>query len=33
VISAIRVHLVSKNATGIRVHCDDLTIFDDVDND
>ena len=33
VISAIRVHTVSKNATGIRVHCDDLTIFDDVDND
>ena len=33
VISAIRVHTVSRNATGIRVHCDDLTIFDDVDND
>jgi len=33
VISAIRVHTVSANATGIRVHCDDLTIFDDVDND
>lgn len=33
VISAIRVHTVSTNATGIRVHCDDLTIFDDVDND
>ena len=33
VISAIRVHTLSANATGIRVHCDDLTIFDDVDND
>ena len=33
VISAIRVHTIAKNATGIRVHCDDLSIFDDIDND
>lgn len=33
VVSAIRVHTVASNATGIRVHCDDLTIFDEVDND
>jgi primosomal protein N' (replication factor Y) len=32
-ISAIRVHTVATNAVNIRVHCDDLTIFDDVDND
>jgi primosomal protein N' (replication factor Y) len=32
-ISAIRVHTIAKNATGIRVHCDDLSIFDDIDND
>ena len=33
VVSAIRIHTITTNATGIRVHCDDLTIFDDVDND
>ena len=33
VISAIRVHIVAANATGVRIHCDDLTIFDEVDND
>jgi hypothetical protein len=33
VVSAIRVHTVASNATGIRVHCDDLTIFDEVDID
>jgi primosomal protein N' (replication factor Y) len=32
-ISAIRVHTVATNAVNVRVHCDDLTIFDDVDND
>jgi primosomal protein N' (replication factor Y) len=32
-ISAIRVHTVATNAVNIRVHCDDLSIFDDVDND
>lgn len=32
-ISAIRSHLVATSATGLRVHCDDLSIFDEVDND
>jgi hypothetical protein len=32
-ISAIRVHTVATNAVNVRVHCDDLTIFDHVDND
>ncbi len=32
-ISAIRVHTVATNAVNVRVHCDDLSIFDDVDND
>jgi primosomal protein N' (replication factor Y) len=32
-ISAIRVHTVANNAVNVRVHCDDLSIFDDVDND
>jgi primosomal protein N' (replication factor Y) len=33
VVSAIRVHTVAANATGIRVHCDDLTVFDEIDQD
>jgi primosomal protein N' (replication factor Y) len=33
VISAIRIHTIATNATGVRVHCDDLTVFDEIDND
>ena len=33
VITALRIHIVATNAVHLRVHCDDLTIFDDVDND
>ena len=32
-ISAIRSHLVATSSARVRVHCDDLSIFDDVDND
>jgi primosomal protein N' (replication factor Y) len=32
-ISAIRVHTVAANAVNVRMHCDDFSIFDDVDND
>lgn len=33
VISAIRTHIVRASATKVRVHCDDLTIFDELDED
>lgn len=33
VITALRIHIVATNAVHLRVHCDDLTVFDDVDND
>ena len=32
-ISAIRAHLIATSSNGVRVHCDDLSIFDEVDND
>jgi primosomal protein N' (replication factor Y) len=32
-ISAIRSHLVATSSARVRVHCDDLSIFDEVDND
>ena len=33
VISAIRAHIVGSKASTIRVHCDDLDVFDEVDGD
>ena len=33
VIAAIRTHIVRSSASRIRVHCDDLTIFDELDED
>jgi primosomal protein N' (replication factor Y) len=32
-ISAIRAHLIATSSNSLRVHCDDLSIFDEVDND
>ncbi len=33
VISAIRAHIVGSKASSLRVHCDDLDVFDEVDGD
>jgi primosomal protein N' (replication factor Y) len=33
VISGIRRHVITSGATSLRVHCDDLSIFDEVDED
>lgn len=33
VVAAIRAHVVAKSNSTIRIHCDDLSVFDDVDED
>jgi primosomal protein N' (replication factor Y) (superfamily II helicase) len=33
VIAGIRTHVVTSGATSLRVHCDDLSIFDELDDD
>jgi hypothetical protein len=31
VVAAIRAHVIAKSTSTIRIHCDDLSVFDEVD--
>ena len=33
VVSAVRSHIVGSGKSTLRIHCDDLTVFDETDED